>query len=104
VVLDLAVTMVNLSLVLQQKMDYSITVFGQFWKIKLETFGWVREKQVSTFTMEKHLLLIRNINTSLQRTNKYQWGTRLQQKKACLQQREAHLRQQQHHPHISKHN
>ena len=39
--------------------------FGQFWKIKLEIFGWVREKQVSTFTMEKHLLIIRNINTSL---------------------------------------
>jgi hypothetical protein len=67
---DLAVTMVNLSLVLQQKMDYPIWEFGKFWKIKVEIFGWVQEKQVSTFTMEKHLLLIRNINTSLQRTDK----------------------------------
>ena len=34
-------------------------------KIKLEIFGWVREKQASTFTMEKHLLRIQNINTRL---------------------------------------
>ena len=51
-------------------MDCSTVVFGQFWKMKLEIFGWVREKQVSTFMMEKHLLLIRNISTSLKQTDK----------------------------------
>jgi ligand-binding sensor domain-containing protein len=33
--------------------------------LKPETFGWAQEKQVSTFLMEKHLLLIQNINPSL---------------------------------------
>ncbi len=43
------------------KMALSIPGFGQFWKIQVEIFGWGREKQVSTFLMEKHLLIIRNI-------------------------------------------
>ena len=66
--LDLAVTMVLLSRVLLQKTASSTTVYGPFWKIRLEIFGWVRGRRVSPFTMGKRLLRIRSINASLQRT------------------------------------
>lgn len=35
---------------------------------KIEIYVLVQEKKISTFTIETDLLLIRNINTSLQRT------------------------------------